>query len=447
MEREYILILQLIDRLGNSEITDTRRLASAISYSSKLWNDSELEDAVEDGVWCLKSAQEGIALYIQEIDIHKLIGDRILSGFHVSVHCSDKSKLEQFRPQLIQHCTENLKFDKVQVLKDTASLENRLSIARAVSEVEHDLQHFVLWFITNTLKTNWESVLFPDQLTHPHFPTFEVAAQWINQQIHFALNDPKTLLTKIFELNTQAELSIFRQEAHFHYFQFFQQNFAQVHFAQLADQTSRLQRQLQEYHSFEAKDVDFAAQVCTTLKKLLSNAVVAAEAMIIGHEELHSIRKVLNESTATEKTESHQTPYLEDTRTVLPGPKIVGQIDLEEVNNKRKPQRQETFRQEFRPSQFGNFNPREQQWRDRPLTLKSLTREEALLELEHCIKERPDEYIGLKWFVTYHLWNLEYQVAASYSMINFLISTGEIELYEIETPTYPVKAIRLRSDL
>ena len=71
--------------------------------------------------------------------------------------------------------------------------------------------------------------------------------------------------------------------------------------------------------------------------------------------------------------------------------------------------------------------------------------EELLNELADCEDSRNSGYVGLKWFVATHLAVKGFSIGSTYGIINTLADQGRLELYDIHTEGYPIKAIRTKN--
>ncbi|MFN5241012.1 MAG: hypothetical protein ACK5WC_07890 [Aphanizomenon sp.] len=80
-----------------------------------------------------------------------------------------------------------------------------------------------------------------------------------------------------------------------------------------------------------------------------------------------------------------------------------------------------------------------------------ITKEELIEELkkyEEVVNQKPNGFIGLRYFVMEILGNKQYDFGASFDVINRLIRRGIIKKYEVTSPhtNNPVPAIRIQSD-
>jgi hypothetical protein len=80
-------------------------------------------------------------------------------------------------------------------------------------------------------------------------------------------------------------------------------------------------------------------------------------------------------------------------------------------------------------------------------TERIISEKELMEELDEALdKARAGgyEYLGLKFFVTRHLFNKGFAVGPSYSIVNILKDKEQLEFYDVTEKTngYPVKAVR-----
>lgn len=220
---EYELLI--IDDTGKSEITTEKQLLQALSYSGKLWEDSNIVDKK------ITDSHLDITLKVKSADLTGSLTEiEYSSVFFITVKGKSFDALEKFRKNLLVHLRK-LGFQHTRILRDDISTTLALELYPLLNRVENCLRSFLVKFFIQKVGLNWWDVTAPKTVqdkvkirrsgNEPQFSEyidcdvtfcdFDDLGELIYKQTT-GFNSPDKIVDKIMNTNSVLELDRLKSE-------------------------------------------------------------------------------------------------------------------------------------------------------------------------------------------------------------------------------------------
>ena len=337
---EYELLV--IDDTGKSEITTEKQLLQALSYSGKLWEDSNIEDKK------ITDSHLNITLKVKSADLTGSLTEiEYSSVFFITVKGKSFDALEKFRKNLLVHLRK-LGFQHTRILKDDISTTLALDLYPLLNKVENCLRSFLVKFFIQKVGLNWWDVTAPKTVqekvkirrsgNEPQFSEyidcdvtfcdFDDLGELIYKQTT-GFNSPDKIVDKIMNTNSVQELDKLKSELQGNYTKYFKESFQDKQFDKKWKELFAVRIRVAHNNLMTANDKKVAEEntayiinVIKDAEKLIKNFAFTVEDKQAFFDASASI---INENSATLEEDSSEVDMDE-----RPHPKVLGKIDLKE---------------------------------------------------------------------------------------------------------------------
>jgi len=427
----YIFEIFCIDSNGQSEIKNEKSLIQGLSYSSKLWSD-EMKDIYDTGKWSITDKKLGLHLKIKSVDTSKVLTGFFESAYNIKIESKDFESIETFRLKILKHLRDKLKFTHIRILSDDISAHIAQELYPAINNVENLLRKYLTKFFIQRVGLEWwEATATKDMIqkvkerktdrkdlfsqlsdADVSLADFDDLGELIYKQSS-GFNNPEKVVEKVLSINNGEELENFKSELQGNYTKYFKDFFRDKDFESKWKELYKIRNKVAHHGFFYKVELERGRELITSLSQIISDAENNIDELVFSIEEKEAIHNAIEAISEDSIIASNMDIEEEEEEEKTVGLKVLGKIKLPE---------------NYRYSGF--YRP--------------ITESEMLRQLTICEQNRTVSYIGLRWFVTIHLAGMNYSIGLSYSLVNILVDKGRIELYDIDSESYPVKAIKLK---
>lgn len=426
---KYTFELLVIDPNGSSEIQSAKSLLHGLLSTEKLWN--EPKDKQEGEFTCINDGD--ITLTIMPIDTSSVLYDLYESAFIIKVGSDCFERLEKFRYPLILHFKGRLRFEHIRILTDDISTSISKRIYPLINELENILRRYIAKFFTQKIGLDWWKQAVPDKVidktklrgsnetvfsklvaTDMTLIDFDDLGEIIYKH-KLGFNKPENLAEKILSIKSDEELQKLKSDLDSNYNRFFKQHFKDYGFDIKWKKLFQVRNKVAHNNLFVNSDLESAETLYKELKEIILKAENSINDFKFSVEEQEAM---IQAASTVEKSEQDEIKEEVNENELLPQPKVLGKIDLDD------------FEDDYSPFEI-------------------ITEEELLSELkraQNSIKRSSTmKYVGLKSFVTKVLGSKGYKFGPTYALINILRDKGIVDIYDIEDDYsfWPVKAVKL----
>lgn len=419
MAKEYNFEILIIDPNGNSEIQSQKSLLHGLLSTEKLWD--KPNETVESQKTVINDGN--LKLAIKPIDTSSVLYDLYESAFLLKITSDKFDRIEKFRYPLVIHLKGRLRFDHIRILTDDISTEISNKIYPYINELENLLRRYLAKFFTQKIGLDWWKQAVPDKviektkMREDNESVFSKIVETDMTLVDFndlgeiiykhklGFNKPENLIDKILSITEIEDLDKLKLDLDGNYNRFFKQHFKDLQFEKKWRQMFQIRNKVAHNNLFTALDLENAEILYKDIKSIIVNA----------EANIDDFRFSIEEQEAMIKTSIANESIEESHKIILPGPKIIGKIEL--------------------PDNFDKHEIISEE-----ILLKELKR------AEETLYQRNLSFVGLKSFVINILEPKGYSVGPTYAQINVLKEKGKIELYDIEDESFspwPVKAIKI----
>ncbi len=343
---EYELLV--IDETGKSEITTEKQLLQALSYSGKLWEDSNIQhDQIIDD-------KSKINLKVKSADLTGSLTEiEYSSVFFIIVKGSSFDALEKFRKNLLIHLRK-LGFQHTRILKDDISTSLALELYPLLNKVENCLRSFLVKFFIQKIGLNWWELTAPKTVqekvklrrsgNEPQFSEyidcdvtfcdFDDLGELIYKQTT-GFNSPDKIVDKIMNTSSIQELDKLKSELQGNYTKYFKESFQDKQFDKKWKELFAVRNRVAHNNLMTANDkkiahenTEYIIKVIKDAEKLINNFAFTMEDKQAFFDASASIITDLGQNT--NKLDDNETDIANINVLDKPRPKIIGKIDLKE---------------------------------------------------------------------------------------------------------------------
>ncbi len=343
---EYELLV--IDETGKSEITTEKQLLQALSYSGKLWEDSNIQhDQIVDD-------KSKINLKVKSADLTGSLTEiEYSSVFFIIVKGSSFDALEKFRKNLLIHLRK-LGFQHTRILKDDISTSLALELYPLLNKVENCLRSFLVKFFIQKIGLNWWELTAPKTVqekvklrrsgNEPQFSEyidcdvtfcdFDDLGELIYKQTT-GFNSPDKIVDKIMNTSSIQELDKLKSELQGNYTKYFKESFQDKQFDKKWKELFAVRNRVAHNNLMTANDkkiahenTEYIIKVIKDAEKLINNFAFTMEDKQAFFDASASIITDLGQNT--NKLDDNETDIANINVLNKPRPKIIGKIDLKE---------------------------------------------------------------------------------------------------------------------
>jgi hypothetical protein len=400
------------------DVRDEASFIKALSFSKKLWNETNPEEECSNGKWMLKNPKLGINIKLKLVDTSAVITDYFESAFLLRAESSNFMELESFRLRLLKHLRETLKFQHVRILTDDVSTYIANEIYPRINHVENLLRRYLTLFFIQKVGLDWwettatramlEKVKMRKNDRYNEFASlvdadvslvdFDDLGELIYKQSS-GFNNPDKVLQKLLSIETTEQLATLKSELQGNYTRYFKESFQNNQFEQKWKDLFKIRNKVAHQGTFYMSELQNGIRLCDSIIEIIQNAEFKINDLEFSIEEKEAIRSAAIKA------------FDDDNSTYLPGLRILDKIEL--------------------PTKFNRAE------------LKNIEEQELLQLLEEAEGKFYNAYVGLKWFVTVFLANMSYSIGTSYAMLNIMADKKIIEIYEVYTDNgFLIKAIK-----
>lgn len=342
---EYELLV--IDDTGKSEITTEKQLLQGLSYSGKLWENSNIEaNQIVDS--SLK-----INLKVKSADLTGALTELEYSSvFFITVKGESFDSLEKFRKNLLVHLRK-LGFQHTRILKDDISTKLAVDLYPLLNKIENCLRSFLVKFFIQKVGLNWWEVTAPKPVqdkvkirrsgNEPQFSEyidcdvtfcdFDDLGELIYKQTT-GFNSPDKIVDKIMNTCSVEDLNKLKNELQGNYTKYFKESFQDKQFDKKWKELFAIRNRIAHNNLMTANDKKIAEEntsyiidVIREAEKLIKNFSFTMEDKQAFFDASVSI---VNENLELSKDED-SGEGVEDQNY----PKILGKVDLKELDHSR----------------------------------------------------------------------------------------------------------------
>ena len=343
---EYELLV--IDETGKSEITTEKQLLQALSYSGKLWEDSNIQhDQIVDD-------KSKINLKVKSADLTGSLTEiEYSSVFFIIVKGSSFDALEKFRKNLLIHLRK-LGFQHTRILKDDISTSLALELYPLLNKVENCLRSFLVKFFIQKIGLNWWELTAPKTVqekvklrrsgNEPQFSEyidcdvtfcdFDDLGELIYKQTT-GFNSPDKIVDKIMNTSSIQELDKLKSELQGNYTKYFKESFQDKQFDKKWKELFAVRNRVAHNNLMTANDkkiahenTEYIIKVIKDAEKLINNFAFTMEDKQAFFDASASIITDLGQNT--NKLDDNETDIANINVLNKARPKIIGKIDLKE---------------------------------------------------------------------------------------------------------------------
>jgi hypothetical protein len=333
---KYTYEILAIDPTGDSGITIESNFIKAISFSEKLWEDSE--EKPDNGTICDKS--KNITLQAQKVDISQNLTDYISdSAFMINITSANFENLAKFRYDFLIHI-KSLKFTNLWILTDDISRSISCKIYPLLNLVESSLRRYLIKFFIQKVGLNWLDVTVPktvmekitNRLRKEHFYSlvesrltcgvdFDVLGEVIYKQTS-GFNNPDKILEKINKIRSIEELDVLKSELQTNYTKYFKSAFQDNLFEKKWKQFFEIRNKTAHNHWFTIQDLEIAETLSSEILEIIRNAEDKIQEFSFSIEDKEAFR-----NATIEVAQQNEEEAIDE--ELMATPKIIGTMDLE----------------------------------------------------------------------------------------------------------------------
>lgn len=402
---EYELLV--IDDTGKSEITTEKQLLQALSYSGKLWENSNIDNKqIED-------SELKIKLKVKSADLTGALTELEYSAvFFITVKGESFDSLEKFRKNLLVHLRK-LGFQHTRILKDDISTKLAIDLYPLLNKIENCLRSFLVKFFIQKVGLNWWEVTAPKTVqdkvkirrsgNEPQFSEyidcdvtfcdFDDLGELIYKQTT-GFNSPDKIVDKIMNTCSMQDLDKLKNELQGNYTKYFKESFQDKQFDKKWKELFAVRNRIAHNNLMTANDKKIAEENTS----YIVNVIKEAEKLIKNFSFTMEDKQAFFDASASIVNENLEFSNSGDVGESMEDhnfPKILGKIDLKEY--------------------------------DCPRSFYKVPDERLILE-EIKFFTRFDEQVSLKGVVE-QLVKKGYDRRLVYSLTNLMIDKGMLSLY------------------
>ena len=390
-EVSYVFKILVVDKLGQAEITTVKSIAMGLSYSERLWENSEIKRS--DHTIHVEDKTLGINLSVEKVEANE-------SAFIITVLGSHFERTGMFREKLLLHLKNKLRFSNIKILTDGLSSTMAQVMHPLIKDVENELRGYLEKKYTQKAGLFWWET---------NAPKFIVEAVEKRKKI-------KTTFSQLIEtdivLTTPHELLLLAEEVGV-------TKAIQSKWAELVHIVDRM-----SYNDlFDLQDYETTNKLCSELLPLLSK-----------NQALGSKLKVSNTA--------EKTKIVEKKKTQLEPQKAPAKQAVTPIVEKEIPKRSAVEAKMPEPvAEEEKVTP--VSVKKKSVSFEMISEKELLTELKN-IENSSGGDVDLKTFVTGVLAEKGFATGPSYSLTKNLNDKGLLEIYDVKDNSTGllVKAIR-----
>lgn len=345
---------------------------------------------------------DDVSIDVRAVDASREAGIVPQRAFFIDVE-GEFDALETFRLPLVAHLRAQ-EISTIYILLDEVSEEIAKQIYPLINKIENRLRGYLMKFFVTKFGPDWWNVTADADMrkkAHDRKQNERVFSKYIDNKPYLidfgeigkviyaqssGFLEKEHIIERVMSVDATAEaVSALKKDLQSNYTKFFKETFKDNDFQDKWTQLAAIRHKVAHNNLFIKEDLNAARGICETLSSIVDTAEAKIDEVVFSKDEKIAVEEIITERLTESIHDNQEYPY-------WPIPEALLLSELEQE-------------QEFAKLRGG--------------------------------------YVGLSRFVTDHLGPKKYDYAASFAIINDLVTKGILEIYDVMTDGgYLAKAVR-----